>query len=151
MATKRELIDQQHQQTLEQSQLVAYWSKTKGISQHDFDQHPRIDDVILLIRIRDEFWSHMTMTQQGQWSAYWGWSYTHKKPLRNNHLKKLEHITISADNTRLFKTRRQQELKHKIHTQRQLTQNHTATRQNKISAYDMTAKDAGLSQTVPWE
>lgn len=54
--TRRELIDQQHRQHLEQSQLVGYWAKTQGITQRDLDQHPCIDDVVLLKKFRKEFW-----------------------------------------------------------------------------------------------
>lgn len=150
MATKQEIIDTQNRLALEQSQLVGYWAKTQGITQKDLESHPCIDDLILLINFRNEFWSDMTQGQRLSWQCHWDWVYFRKNTIRKKHLKKLENIIISAINTKLFKSIRRSEQRQRIHHLRQ-QKNPTALGQNKISAENMTAKDAGSSQSVPWD
>lgn len=130
------ITEQQRRQSIEQSQLVGYWAKTKGLTQKDLLEHPQIDDAILLIQIRDEMWSKFNLSERGCWSGYWNSVYFKRNRLKKKAYKKLEQIIITAT------TRHE--------TQRQLIK---ALKQNpyaKPSAY-MTAKTEGLTQTVPWE
>lgn len=149
MANKRLICEQQHRLALEQSQLVGYWAKTKGITQRDFVNHPYIDDVILLIAFRDEFWNDMTQGQKQSWNCYWDWCYTQKKKIRNSHLKKLIEINIRIQNNRHWKKLRRQQQRQRIQAMR--SNNTVATQTKKISALYMTAKNAGSPQSVPWD
>lgn len=124
-----------------------YWCKTKGIFERDLVQHPQINDITILVNIRDTYWSDMTASHRGVWAAYWDWVYFKKKPLKAKHLKKLEHIVINAENTKKFKTLRLTEQRQKIWAMRKTT----AERQIQKPADNMTAKDAGPLQSVPWD
>ena len=109
-------------EALTQSELAHYtnyWCKSKGISSRDLTQHPQADDIILLVNFRQELWQHMTKSQQCSWSAYWSYTYTWKKPLRKKHLIKLEHISISAINTKKFKDIQAREQRQRIRQLRQ--------------------------------
>lgn len=124
------------------------WCREKGIHAIDLEKHKQADDVVLLVLFREQFWRDMTKAQQGSWAAFWSYSYTHKKPLKQKHLKKLENISYSAINTRHFKEIQKAEQRQRI---KALRQNTTVATQNPKPADNMTAKDAGLLQTVPWE
>lgn len=116
-----------------------YWCRSKGISKKDLESHAQIDDVILMLRFRDNLWTILNQSEQAIWGAYWNTVYHKRRPLHNKALKKLEQITITATD-RL----------HKLQAQRQRIK---ALRQNPNAkpADNMTAKDVGPSQTVPWE
>jgi hypothetical protein len=146
MATKQELDQLQKQQAFEQSQLVGYWSKTKGITQKDFEQHPRIDDIILLIRFRDALWSRLNQSERGCWAGYWSSVYVKKNKLKTKALKKLEQITITAEQRHLQNIIHQAKQTQQIRSLRQRSQNPDS----KSSAY-MTAKSEEPAQTAPWE
>lgn len=146
MATKKEIIDSQYRLALEQSQLVGYWAKTKGITQKDFEQHPRIDDLILLISFRDQLWTKLNLSERGTWAGYWSSIYIKKNKLSYKALKKLEQITITATDRHLKNIIKQAQQKQLIRQRRQQTQNPYA----KSSAY-MTAKSEELDQSVPWD
>ena len=76
--------------------LTNYWCRTKGIHSRDLTDHPQVNDLVLLITIRDNLWQDMSATEQGVWSAYWGWTYTKAHSLKSKHLAKLENITKSV-------------------------------------------------------
>lgn len=141
------------EQPLSKTELNHYtnlWCRQRGIHARDLESHPRADDVVLLLNFRQELWNDITYSNQRTWDAYWGWVYTQKKPLRDKHLTKLKHIAINGMNTRKFKQLKARELRQRIYQLRQ-HKNPTALGQNKISADDMTAKDAGSTQSVPWD
>lgn len=73
-----------------------YWCKSKGISAKDLEIHPQADDVVLLVNIREAAWHMYNSKEQGVWSAYWGWVYSKKFPLKKKHLKKLQAVTEAA-------------------------------------------------------
>lgn len=119
------------------------WCKSKGITSADLDKHPQADDVVLMLKWREEMWHKLNASEQAVWGAYWNIVYNKKRALYKKALNKLEQITITASD---------RHLKNLIKTAQQ-RQRIKALRQNPNSkpADDMTAKDAGLSQTVPWE
>lgn len=92
MKTKRELIDQQNQQHHLQSQLVGYWAKTQGLTQKDLDQHPCIDDVVLLKKFRKEFYDLPSFFLKPYNKIYKS-VYQGKIPLKAKQLSTLMRIT----------------------------------------------------------
>jgi len=141
--TKQEQQRVMHRQAVEQSQLVGYWVKTRGITQADLDSHPHIDDVILLMKWRDAMWDKLNNNERAVWGAYWGYTYNKRKALKTKSLNKLEQITITAND---------RHLKNLVKTATQ-RQHIKALRQNpysKSSAY-MTAKSEDAAQSAPWD
>ena len=129
-------------ETLSRSEISHYtnlWCRQRGIHARDLESHPRADEVVALLRWRELMWSKLNSAEQGVWAGYWSSIYHKKNRLSAKAIKKLETITSTADHRYL----EQQIQKAKI---RALRQN-----PNSKPAYDMTAKDVGLSQTVPWE
>jgi len=120
-----------------------YWCKTKGISLKDLERHPRADDLVLLIAFRDALWPKLNKSEQSCWAGYWSSVYVKKNTLKTKALNKLEQITITATDRHLKN----------IIIQAQLTQRIQALKQNPYakSADNMTAKDADLSQSAPWD
>ena len=84
-----ELNSIQHTQALEQEQLVGYWIKRFGISRKDLTCHPQIDDVIFLLKFRDEF-QDMNNFRKKQFQKIWSWVYSGKYALKAKHLRQLE-------------------------------------------------------------
>lgn len=91
-----------------QEQLVGYWIKRFGISKRDLDNHPQIDDVMLLIKFAREF-KDINNYRQKQFTRIWRWVYTNQMPLKAKHLRQLNHI---GEQLIRFRTKR--------HTQRTL-------------------------------
>lgn len=130
-------------QAFEQSQFVGYWAKTKGITQKDLTDHPQIDDVILLVKWRDVMWDKLNPAEQAVWGAYWGYTYSKRKPLKRKSLDKLEQITITASQRHLSNLVKKETQKLKI----------KALRQNPYekSVENMTAKAMDTTQSAPWD
>jgi hypothetical protein len=78
-----------------------YWCRTKGIKYKDYETHPQIDDVHLLMRWRDEMWNKLTKSEQSFWGAVWSYVYHKKMSLRSKHLQKLEELIIIANDRHL--------------------------------------------------
>lgn len=78
-----------------------YWCRTKGIKYKDYETHPQIDDVHLLMKWRDEMWSKLTKAEQSFWGAIWSYVYHKKYPLKNKHLEKMAELTITANDRHL--------------------------------------------------
>ena len=127
---------------LEQEQLVGYWITRWGLKRHDLVQHPCIDDLILLIKYRQECWHRLNKSEQAVWGALWGYTYTKRKPLKNKSLKKLEQIHITSHNRHL------QEIYKKTQQRKRIQ----ALKQNPYSKgeHDMTAKGSPIAQDIPW-
>ena len=125
---------------IEQEQLVGYWIKRFGINRQDLVQHPSIDDVILLCKIRQfvaDNKGYITNSQQAQLGAIWGYVYKKKYPLKGKYIRILETII------------------EKIHTCKQAQHNTIKqarqTLRQKQRDYDMTAKESLADTSVPWE
>jgi len=119
------------------------WCRERGIHASDLEKHPRADDIVLLLRFREELWHKLNKNEQSCWAGYWSSIYVKKNKLKLKALKKLEQITITATD---------RHLKQIIHTA-QLRQKIKQLKQNPYSkpVDDIAAKDTGLTQTVPWE
>lgn len=105
---------------------IGHWLQSHGITVKDLDQHPRIDDMVLMINIRQEFWTAMNAHEQGVWAGYWSVVYKKRKPLHAKALRKFENIIEQIRQRRL-----------KIQILRQLQ---TGTSQNKNIGHDNKAK-----------
>ena len=85
---------------LTQDQLKTYytnvWVRTKGLKIRDITNHPQIDDAILLVKIRDEYWSFFNSNNKGLWAALWNKVYHLQFNLKAKHLKQLEQLVITA-------------------------------------------------------
>ena len=77
------------------------WCRQKGIHASDLEKHPQADDVVLLIKWREEMWTKLDKSEQGFFAALWSYAYTNKCSLKQKHLTKLEKITIQATNKHL--------------------------------------------------
>lgn len=141
--SKQELMQKQSAQTLEQEQLVGYWLSSKGISKKALDNHPYIDDVILLMKWRDSMWNKLNRSEQAVWGAFWGYTYNHQMPLKNKTLKKLEQITITATDRHLQSLVKAAEVRQRIKALK--------TEPLLKSTDDIAAKAVRHAQTPPWE
>jgi hypothetical protein len=79
------------------------WCRSIGIKSIDLETHKSIDDVVLLVNFRQEFWSDMDSSQRGIWAALWSWSYHKSLELRPKHINQLTSITNSV----IFKRQKQ--------------------------------------------
>lgn len=123
---------------LSKSELTEYinkWCFERGIKSRDLgcstqltedgnfrpyqNAHPAIDDVIILIKFRDSFWSVMNKNQRKSWNGWWKWAYTLKKPSRHKHYKKMATMAIELENNLLYKNIIIKAQREKIKTLRQ--------------------------------
>jgi hypothetical protein len=127
---------------LSKKELTHYtnlWCRQRGIHSRDLETHPRVDDVVALLAWREEMWHKLNRSEQACWAGFWSSIYHKKNKISSKALKKLQTITTQAEHRHLKTIIQRAKIK--------------ATRQNPInkSAYDMTAKDAGSTQSVPWD
>jgi hypothetical protein len=80
----------------EKTHYTNLWCKQQGIQSRDLDNHPTIDDAIILINFRNEFFIDMNERERGVWAAYWNFVYHRQFGLKGKHLRKLEKIAESA-------------------------------------------------------
>jgi hypothetical protein len=87
-------------QSLSNSEKTHYtnlWCREKGIHASDLEKHPQADDVVLLIKFREQLWPYMEKSEQGVWAALWSWTYTRQLALKKKHLQQLENIGNSVN------------------------------------------------------
>ena len=61
--------------------------------------HPAIDDVIILMKLRDEFWTYWNKSEQASWGAHWSSVYHKGHPFKAKALKNIERLA----NTGIFR------------------------------------------------
>lgn len=83
----------QYKTALEQEQLIGYWVKRFGISKKDLDNHPQIDDLMLLIKIRNEFYKDFKAKHKKFFDNTWNWVYNNKLPLKAKQIRTLGYYT----------------------------------------------------------
>lgn len=97
---------------VELTQYTTQWCRKYGIKPRDLgcginkhedgtyrinqNAHPAIDDVMILIKLRDEFWSVWNSSERGVWAAYWSSVYHNGCPFKKKALKKIETIANSG-------------------------------------------------------
>ena len=97
----KQIIENQRiqRQNLEQEQLVGYWAKKFSlISRKDLTEHPQIDDVIFLLKIRDQLGKYFNNIETGMWGFCWSYTYHKKCRLKKKHIRKLERLTTGILN-----------------------------------------------------
>jgi hypothetical protein len=88
-------------QLRKQEWAIGPWLLKKGLRVKDLDKHPQIDNLILLITIRDELWLSMTHREQCCWGKYWDLVYQYQYPLTNKFWNKFQRIAKDIDNRQL--------------------------------------------------
>jgi hypothetical protein len=129
--------------TSELNHYTNLWCREKGIHAKDLTAHPHADDVVLMLRIREDMFDKFNASERAVWGAYWNTIYHKRRPIHKKALKKLEQITITASDRHLENTRLQV-------IQRQRIQ---ALKQNPYSksSDDIVAKTDDSTYSVPWE
>lgn len=123
-------------QEIEQNQLIGYWIKSKGITFKDLQKHPQIDDVILLLKVKQM--AHMfTNSEQSHWGAVWAIVYKDKKPLKQKHITKIQKNIEQAITRHNYKQKQLQANLKKIYKMRENQETH-------IPVYDNDDKGTGL-------
>ena len=82
--------------TKEKIHYTNLWCRSIGIKSLDLTEHPKIDDVIFLIKFRQSVWYDMNNTERGIWSGIWSWVYHNKYTLTKKNLGKLEKIASNV-------------------------------------------------------
>ena len=96
---------------LSHSEITAYttqWCLEKGIKPRDLgcgtlitddgkikpyqNAHPAIDDVIILIKLREEFWTNWNHNEKCTWSAHWSSVYHKGHHFKAKALKNIEKL-----------------------------------------------------------
>lgn len=122
----------------QQDQMIDRWCLRKGIRRRDLEQHPRWDDIILLMRIRQEYATELRSDRSllGTLDAYWGMVYSERKLLKSRSYIKLEILV-----EQLEKVRQREALK------RQIIQAMRGVGQKQNTGQDMTAKGPNLPKS----
>ena len=115
-----------------------YWCRTKGIHSRDLESHPQADDVVLMLKYREDLWQLLNNSEQAVWGAYWNIVYHKRRKLTFKALDKLEKITINALDRQTIISQQRQRIK--------------SLRQNPINkpTEDMTAKAVGSTHNASW-
>ena len=95
----------------EKTHYTNWWCRTIGIKSRDLDNHPQIDDAIILVKFHQEAWQDMDSEQRGVWAAYWSWVYHNQYPLKAKHLNKLTNIMASVIGRRTKTQKTRQRIK----------------------------------------
>jgi hypothetical protein len=100
---KIDLYNNHKQYIAEQRQdwNIGRWLKTHGVTVADLDSHKQINDVVLLINIRQQYWHAMSSSEQASWGGYWNVVYRNSKPLKPKALNRFETIIQQIDQRKL--------------------------------------------------
>jgi hypothetical protein len=116
----------------EKTRILTEWCREQGIKSADLgcstvmtedgrlrpyqNAHPAIDDVIILLRLKKEFWSVYRRDQKTLYSNLWNYAYVKQMPFKANHLRQVE----SLYNTGIWRIQDRQ--KQKLKAQRIMAQ-----------------------------
>jgi hypothetical protein len=120
----------QSESTVTVLDLTNYWCKTLGIQSKDLGcgvrrtdkgiqidnqtSHPQIDDVILLIKVLQEYFEELTATKRIHLHILWDWVYKQKKPLTKKHCKQLTRLITQLENHRYHIKKNKQKQRQRI-------------------------------------
>jgi hypothetical protein len=108
---------------IEQNILIKRWIKKKGISFEDLDRHPQIDDVILMLKVR-ELKDSMNSSEIARWGAIWNTVYYKKRALNSKNLTKIQNIVVEAQQRHNYKQQQYQAQLNKIKEMRENQETH---------------------------
>jgi len=94
--------------------LTNYWCKTLGIKSEDLSRHPCIDDVIILIKVIQEYEKEFTPKQRIYVFIIWDACYIKCKPLSKKYLKALNKIIHRLQQVRNLKAKATKQARQKI-------------------------------------
>lgn len=94
-----------------QNWSIGYWLRKHGVTGSDFDTHPCIDDMIILLNIRDSLWHSMNSSEQATWGAYWNLVFRKRLPLKEKFWRKFTSIAINIDQRQARQQQLRQQLK----------------------------------------
>lgn len=97
--------------TKEKVHYTNRWCISIGIKNRDLDNHPAIDDAILLINYRDKLWIDLTKHEQGVWAAMWNRVYHKQYPLKGKHYRQLEEIAGHCNTRQQFRQQQINQIK----------------------------------------
>jgi hypothetical protein len=97
-------------------------------------QHPALDDVILLIKVRQEFWTFFNAHEKGVWAGYWNTVYHYGFPMKVKAIKKIETLVSSG----IYKKSQRKLQAEKIKQLRK----HTTKRGHNMTANESLATDS---------
>lgn len=120
------------------NQQTSYFLKTKGITAKDLTSHPLIDDLILLVSVRDEFANEFNQTQQEYLTNLWHYVYNNQYRLKTKHLKKLEQFTITLESQRQARKHKQAIIQGKIKRLKMKGSENPATHKQNEEGYNDT-------------
>jgi hypothetical protein len=138
------LSRQDKTQAITQEQLIGYWVRGKGLKHKDLVAHPHIDDLVLLVNIRDVYWDKFNRSEQAHWGAVWNTVYHKQRPLKQKALTRFERDCENSHQRHLQKIIKQAEQRRKIQEARQ---NPKPTQRDD----DMMAKASLSDMSVPWD
>lgn len=95
---------------------VDYWLRRHGVTSRDLDTHPQINDMIVLLNIRESLWDLMSQSERNCWGAYWGLVYVKKYPLTRKFWNKFQNIANQIDIRQHKKQIRQQQVRQHLRT-----------------------------------
>lgn len=98
--------------------LTRYWCRTLGIHSKDIDQHPQIDDVIILIKVLKEYLNELQDSKRLHLAILWDWVYKQKKALTQRQCKQLTRLIYRLEATRYHKKLRLDKKRRKIRQNR---------------------------------
>lgn len=140
---QKELNARQTALDLEQEQLVGYWVAKHGLKARDLTKHPQIDDVILLVNIRDVQWCKFNKSEQALWGALWNWTYHNQYPVKNKNIIKLEQAIIDSERRHFSDLIKKAKQRQTIKARRNLCQIQKDD--------DIVANTSFVDTSVPWE
>ena len=98
-----------------QDTVIKSWYRKYKLTAYDVEHHPCLQDLSILINIRDTYWELMNPSERGTWVACWGNVFKLHYTIRPKTLRKLEQIVLNmAEREQRLKEQRQ-----KIQLQRQ--------------------------------
>lgn len=93
------------------------WCWRRGFKAQDLGSHPCADDLVLLIRLKDELGDYISSEDHCWLNGIWGMVYKRHFTLKNKHLDRISDITIKAvrqESRHNEKMAKIQQLRHRV-------------------------------------
>ena len=74
----------------QQERLLNSWCRSRGITADDLVKHPCVDDITILLRIKEDLGHMMNTVEQAAWGGHWSSVYHKKKRLTDKSLRRIE-------------------------------------------------------------
>jgi hypothetical protein len=87
------------------------WMRKLGLRAVDLETHPRADDIVTLLMIRQSFWHLMNHREQACWGGYWGIVHQKKFVLNRKFWNRFNTITHAIDHRQQNQNRARQQIR----------------------------------------